>query len=245
MSNLLNQIRGVVGVTGVVLYKRQSGDSDAIMPANFEDNRLTELKEKFTGFSYHLSGESSVRIKLSKGWAIIKSIGQYSFLILAREDLNVSTLNLVMKSVALALQQETPAEIEESEPIQFDLQSVFILLEAVNMVRVHFADSLSRFRITQLLRETKSELMTGYPVLKHFSVDPNGEVILIKGSESQIDVSMIEAIARWLVEFKNRVRAETVIAGFDLQDITREISFDLERMQFYRFCKKAMSAQKV
>jgi hypothetical protein len=148
-----------------------------------------------------------------------------------------------MKSVTLALQQQAVTVEEETELPEFDLQSVFTLLEALNLVRVHFSDSLSRFRITQLLRESKSSLIVNYPNLKHFSVDPNGEVILIKGSESQIDQGMIEAIANWLVEFKNLVRSETVIAGFDLREITREIGPDLDRLHFYQFFKKITIAQ--
>jgi len=238
MENLLNQIRGVVGVTGAMIMDRYTRKSSIIFPASFDDTLAQGLKQKFLYFMASAGSESLIKIKFAKGWAFIKMTPNFGFLVLARPDLNIPTLNLVLKSVAIAMEQSRNAEKESGELI-FDKDSVFSLLRAINLVGEHFSENISRFQIAELYRKSKAMLIDQYPDLKHFSVDHNGEVFLIKGSELQLDPGIIDAVAEWMVNFKELIRRYTVIAGFDLKNVTKEVRSELENLSFYRRFQKS------
>jgi hypothetical protein len=237
MDNLLQQIRGVVGVSGALVYDRRKEESSVILPASFDDSFAESIKQKFLDIMEFVSDSAMFRIKLARGWAIIKISRHYGFLVLAKPDLNVSTLNLVLKSIAVALDQASNAN-EKKRKVYFNKDSVFTLLRALNLVGDYFSDKLSRFQIADLLRQCKTTLVEYYPDLKHFAVDHNGTVSLIKGSEVQLDKTITDAIAKWIGLFKVKVGEKTVVAGFNMKDVTKVIRPDLESMNFYQTLRK-------
>jgi hypothetical protein len=238
MENLLNQIRGVVGVKGVIILDRFSGKSSVLMPASFDESYADGLKQKLEEIIGLAGNDALMRLKLAGGWAFVKTTPNYGFLILAKPELNISTLNLVLKSICVALEQSYDAREEKGE-ILFDKSSVLSLVKAVNLIGGHFSESISRFQIAELYRKSKSLLIDQHPDLKLFSVDHNGEVYLIKGVEPELNPSITDAVAEWMVNFKELVRRHTVIAGFDLKNITGEIQSDLEKLNFYRRFQKS------
>jgi len=233
MENLINQIRGVVGISGVILHDRLREESKIIMPASFEEQYIKNLKLKFYDLLRYASGEAKFRIKLAHGWIIIRCNDKHAVLIIAKEDLNIATLDLVLKSISLAMEHEAGSQ-ESRVEIIFNEESVFTLLKTINLIVEHFTDSLSRFQLAQLLRDSKAELLDHYPDLKHFTVEHNSSVILIKGSESRLDERSIDAVAAWMSHFKKYIKEQTMVAGFNLKSITGEVRSELESLRFYR-----------
>ncbi len=237
MENYLNQIRGVVGVAGVMIFDRRSGKSRTLMPASFTEEFAENLNRKFQDLLDLTGQDSTMRIKMSQGWAIIKVIRYYAFLVLAKSDLNVATLNLVLKSIAVSLEQHKGIPGQHPSA-SFTPNSAEALLKAINLVGEHFSETISRFRLAELLRKAKNELMEQHLALKLFSVDHNGNVTLIKGSEEKLDQTCTDAVAAWMARLKEFVREDTVIVGFNLRTITSEVRPELESISFYQAFKK-------
>jgi len=237
MDSLLQQIRGVVGVSGALIYDRRKNESSVILPASFDDSFAENIKQKFLDIMEFVNDSALFRIKLARGWAIIKVSRHYGFLVMAKPDLNVSTLNLVLKSISVALDQEGNAK-EKKREAYFNKDSVFTLIRALNLVGDYFSSTLSRFQVADLLRQCKTVLVEYYPDLKHFAVDHNGTVSLIKGSEVQLDKTITDAIAKWIGLFKVKVGEKAVVAGFNMKDVTKVIRPDLETMNFYQTLKR-------
>lgn len=233
MDNLINQIRGVVGVSGVILHDREREDSKMIMPASFEEHFIKKMRLKFYELIRYTSGDAKFRIKLAHGWVIIRCNDKYGVLIIAKEDLNISTLDLVLKSISLAMEHE-PGSHEPTGEVIFTEESAFTLLKTINLIVAHFTDSLSQFQLAQLLRESKAVLLDHYPDIKHFTVEHNGSVILIKGSESRLNADSVDAVAAWMGHFKGLVKQQAMVAGFNLKSITGEVRSELESLRFYR-----------
>jgi len=241
MENLLNQIRGVVGVAGVMIFDRRSGKSKSLMPASFTEEFAETLNGKFQDLLQVAGLNSTMRIKMGNGWAIIKVINHYAFLVLAKSDLNVSTLNLVLKSIAVSLDQHKGIPGEDPSAA-FTPDSAGALLKAINLIGEHFSETISRFRLSELLRKAKAELMEQYQALKLFSVDHNGRVFLIKGSEERLNQSCTDAVAAWMAHLKDYIREDTVIVGFNLRTITSEIQSELDTISFYHAFKKVQQS---
>lgn len=233
MDDLINQIRGVVGVTGVILYDRINEESKTIMPAGFEEHLVKTLKLKFYELLRFTSGEAKFRVKLKRGWIVIRCNDKSAVLIIAKENLNISTLELVLKSISLAMERE-PGGQDSRVEIIFTEESAFILLKTINLIVEHFTDTLSQFQLAQLLRDSKTDLLDHYPDLKHFAVEHNGTVILIKGSESRLDPDSVDAVAAWMGLFKRYIKEQTMVAGFNIKSITDEVRPELESLHFYR-----------
>jgi hypothetical protein len=233
MDDLINQMRGVVGVSGVILYDRLREESKMILPASFEEHFIKSLKLKFHELIRFTSGEAKFRIKLGHGWIVVRCNEKFAVLVIAREDLNISTLELVLKSISMAVEHEAGSQESRVEVI-FTEESAFTLLKTINLIVAHFADTLSQFQLAQLLRDSKTELLDHYPDLKHFTVEHNGTVILIKGSESRLDADSVDAVAAWMGQFKKYIKEQTVVAGFNIKSITDEVQPELDSLRFYR-----------
>jgi hypothetical protein len=242
VQNLLEQIKGVVGVSGAIIYDRNMDEARMLMPASFDEKFRDSLRMKFLDILSFVDGPAKFRIKLSRGWLIIKATETYAVLIVAKDDLNIPTLDLVLKSILIALDNRAYSEPDQKEAV-FTEESAFTLLKAINLIVQHFTESISQFQLAQMLRQAKEDLVGQYADLKHFTVEHNATVILIKGSESRLDSYSTEAVAAWMSQFKKYVKQQTVVAGFNLKNITGEVRRDLEGLRFYRKFQQFASSQ--
>jgi len=103
MQNLINQIKGVVGVTGVMIIDRISGSTSALLPARYEEDFGQGLKQHVLELLPATEVNSMLRIRLAQGWAIIKILPRSIIVVLANLDLNIPTFNLILKSVSAAI----------------------------------------------------------------------------------------------------------------------------------------------
>jgi len=80
--------------------------------------------------------------------------------------------------------------------------------------------------------------MVNFPGLKHFTVDHNGKVSLIKGSDMLLNDDVTEAVAAWIATLRNLVGMQTVVVGFNIKNITGEVGQELESLGFFRQFQK-------
>ena len=237
MDQLISQIRGVIGVSGALIYHRKREESSAMFPASYEEKTINQLKHKFFEMCHNVHVETSMRVKLQRGWMVMKFTDNFGVMVLASEDLNVSTLNLVLKSITVSLDRNN-GPIAPSGPVIFNQNSLRTLLEAVNLIAEHFSQLTSRFQVADRLRQCKTRILGQYPELKNFNVDHNAHVDILRGANIDLDEKLGEAFAAWLAEFRSILTAQSSSVDFNLPEITSDIHTELDQIHFYHNFQK-------
>lgn len=237
MNKIMETIRGVMGVSGVVLWEKQSNVFHKLLPARFsatEGDAMCARLVQFCG-NYHRGKE--VKAKFNKGWLWLHNGDSFALLIIAKPDLNTTTLNLVLKSSLSTLDSSLrrPSPNPNLRQINFTVEHVGAIARAINLALGHFQGQISRFEIADVLRMAKDQLLDHYPVLKHFTVDANGGIIVIKGAEKNMDSTAVAAAAQLIAVFIHMVSFKANITGFDIEKITLGLQQPLSEIGFYNY----------
>ena len=240
MKKVIEAIRGVMGVSGVVLWEKEANLFHKLLPARFSAAEADAICTRLVKFCDDYTRGKEVKARFTKGWMWLHNGNSFALLILAKPDLNTTTLNLVLKSSLSTLESNIrkPSAVTTHNP-HFTPDHVSVLSRAINLALGHFQGQISRFDIADVLRIARSQLLDHYPVLKHFTVDANGGIIVIKGAEKSMDASVIAAAAQLTAVFIELIRAKANITGFDIEKITLGIRQPLEEIGFYNYFASA------
>jgi hypothetical protein len=89
----------------------------------------------------------------------------------------------------------------------------------------------------ELLQSSYDIILPYFHSLKHFSVDPNGQ-LQVRGEE--ISESELLAFTIWIQQFTRELKSFVVgIGKLDIHTLTAEISEDLEQAGFYEYFRQA------
>jgi hypothetical protein len=197
----------------------------------------------FAAYCDNNATNSRAIIRFSRGWLVIYNTDDFAVLVLGREDLNKVTLNLVfksaIKSLTAALQE---AEQQAATGQRLSPDQAHALLRAINLSLAFFNGKMSRHEMAELLRKAKAALITRFPSLKHFTIDANGGVILIKGAEKNMDSEAVLAAAGLASRFIELAAVRMNVAGFDLEKQTAEVSPILAKLGFYAAFQRTAGA---
>ncbi len=235
MNKIMETIRGVMGVSGVLLWEKHANMFHKLLPARLSANEGDAMCARLVQFCQHYTRGKEVKAKFNKGWLWLHNGDSFALLILAKPDLNTTTLNLVLKSSLSVLEStlRKPAGVTNHRNANFTPEHVGAIARAINLALGHFQGQISRFEIAEVLRMAKNQLLDNFPVLKHFSVDANGGIIVIRGAEKTMDSSAVVAAAQLIAVFIQLVSAKANIVGFDIEKITLGIQQPLNEIGFY------------
>lgn len=241
MDQILHQIKGVVGVTGVMVYDPDAHHVHYLLPSRFEEEQSEEFRKLFKTLVSSAETQIELRLRFQNGWCVVLSMSPFSVLVLGREDLNFDTLEIVARTSLKSASRSTGMISETSREKEFSPRSVYTLIEAVNVISKVFAHDLGTFAIADLLRKVKKALLADFPLLKHFVVDNNGSVSLIRGSEKHMTPEVVDAVAWLCYCLKEEVNSRTPVVGYDIKRATAEIEYQLSPIGFYSSYKRAAS----
>ena len=233
MQEVLEQLRGVMGVSGVMILDRNEHGIWKLLPTRLENEDIREFEKKVRDLVDLQVGHSSFRIRFLSGWLVINATNEFILLILARDDVKLELLNLVVKASLTKLRHFRGSWVEPEPTIEFQPQMGCLLLDAVNCVGKHFRMIIGLTGSVSLIRKAKDDLLPAFPALKHFSVDNNGSVSLIRGSERHLDRTVVDSVARWCFRLKEMVNARTSVVGFDIREVTADVEAELTPLGFY------------
>jgi len=234
MRKVLEGIRGVVGVSGVILWNKQRNSFEKILPAKITDSTALQLCTLFSTYcsANELSDRAIVRFK--KGWVVFFNQPRFAIMVLGKSDLAKATLKLVLRSTASLLEVSLKHDmLLAGAGDKMTPEHGAALARAVNLSLSFFQGKLSRADLAEMLRQSKGQLVGDFPVLKVFGVDNNGGLILLKGAEKNIDATTPRACARLLSAFLDLARERVNAAGFDLEKQTAELQPLLSELRFY------------
>jgi hypothetical protein len=243
MKRVIEQIRGVAGVLGVIVKDSVTAEVAALLPSRFDEDNVAELEARLNTVIDHLPEDTAcnARFKFDSGWLILRSHHDFMVMVLARTDINFETLNLVLKgSLASLRHMRKPDEVAHQA---YDPNSPKIVIDAMNRVIEHLSrvSAVGANTLSGAIRKAKDELIDTFPMLKHFSVDNNGHISLIRGSEKHLDEGVVQVAAVWVLTMKARLSAVAPVIDFDILEITRDSEQDLKRLGFYRAFRRATS----
>jgi predicted regulator of Ras-like GTPase activity (Roadblock/LC7/MglB family) len=233
MQELLEQLRGVMGVSGVMILDRLERLAWTLIPTHLENENIRELEKKVRDLVDLQVGHSTFRVRFSSGWLVINATNEFILVILTREDVKLELLNLVIKASITRLRHFEGSCVEPEPTIEFQPQMGCLLLDAINCVGKHFRMIVGLSDCVSLLRKAKDDLLPAFPALKHFSVDNNGSVSLIRGSERHLDRTVVDSVARWCFRLKEMVNAKISVVGFDIREVTADVEVELTPIGFY------------
>jgi hypothetical protein len=241
MENAVQEIRSVAGVTGVMILDRRAHRVVKQLPSLVELEDVISLETKLVDLAGYVDGDARITIRFSSGLLIIRSNDLFVVQVTTRGDVKLDTLNIVLKSAlsTLTLSKGPQPEFEPSGA--FDRHSTQSLLDAINSVARYFIPSVGAFSCANALRKAKEQLAPSFPVLKHFPVDNNGVVSLIRGYERSVDNTALDAVANWCHSIKELINANTPVVGFDIRAVTDDFRQQLAPLGFYSAYQRAAS----
>jgi len=244
MNKIIETIRGVVGVSGVILWEKRTSNFHKLLPARFGADMIDRLCRQLTRFCEVRDQNCGAIARFQKGWLFLYNHDTFALLVIGKSDLNTTTLNLVAKTSICALESALGSRVIASlMPIEFLPEHASALVRAINLSLGFLQAHISRFEIAELLRQAKADLIVELPSLKHFSVDANGGVILIKSAEKQMDNTAVEAAARLVATLADRTRNRTGRADFDIEKLTVQLRSTLTELGFYRVFRESFKTR--
>ncbi len=241
MENAVREIRSVAGVTGVMILDRRAHRVVKMLPSLVELEDAVGLEARLVDLAGHVDGDARITMRFSSGLLIIRANDLYVVQVTTREDVRLDTLNIVLKSAISALTRSQGPQPGVEPSGAFDPRSTQSLLDAINSVARYFIASVGAFSCANALRKAKEQLAPSFPVLKHFPVDNNGIVSLIRGSERSLDNTALDAVASWCHSFKELINARTPVVGFDIRAVTDDFRQQLAPLGFYSSYQRAAS----
>ena len=232
MQRILEEIKSVQGITGVLIWDKRRLNSYQLFPASFTASVIKSTCSKLVKLAQNLGPSAKVKLFFNNGIAIILSRPQALILVLGQANLNFSFLDLVLSSCLLRLDKLLSSK--KMEKIDFpplEQEKVNYLIEGMNLLSGYLVEKIGAYRATQDLRQAKEKLIVSHPFMANLFVDNNAHISIIKGREGMWSGEIVLAFAKWAaylekLSFKKQRKV-------DLKKITSSLEKNLEEMGFY------------
>ena len=240
MNKILQEIKSVQGVSGVLVLDKKEGITYQLTPASFPTEGLKEVGLRLSRLSKACPVDLSLDLRFENGLALLYNLERGTVFIFGRLGINLSILELVLKSAFLSIErklskmEEKPLPAEERKT-SIILDKIYIehLIQTLNHIAKIYKQKLGVYLVTQNLRKSKGELLPQFDLLQNFFVDNNGVVSLIRGTEEETPSDSIKAFVLWISFFVQLCAASQPELPTDIKELTLGLEEKLEQMGFY------------
>jgi len=240
MDRVLQEIKSVQGVSGVLVLDKKGSIVYQLTPASFPEEGLKEIGLRLSRLVKVVSAELRLEIKFENGIAYLYNLEKELIFIFGRLGINKSILELVLKSAILTierklLREEGSASSHEERKSSFILDRIYIehLVQVLNQIAEIFKQKLGVYLVTQNLRKSKEEFLPKFDLLQNFFVENSGEISYIKGKENDIPTDSLKVFALWISLFIHLCYRYEPGLSTDIRELSRGFEDKLEQMGFY------------
>lgn len=231
MQKLLEEIRAVLGVTGVLVWDKKRLVSFPLLPSSFAEGIVRSICSKMVKLAGELKSNSQIKLVYENGTALVLNRPNAAVLVLGRANLNFPLLDLVLSSSLSRLDRFLLPGAERVVPPPLEQKKVDFLVGGMNLLSRFVCDKIGPYRTTQNLRKVKDRLATSYPFMANLFVDNNASISIIKGKQGIWSGEVVLAFAKWAaglekLSFKKQ-------GEIDLKKITSPLEENLEGLGFY------------
>jgi predicted regulator of Ras-like GTPase activity (Roadblock/LC7/MglB family) len=250
MERILNDIKGVPGVRGVLVLDKDALASYHRLPTTFSSESIQSMGIKLLKLSDNMSEQSRLDLKFDHGVGLVYNLEKSVILIFGKSNLNFSVLGLVLKSALQAIEKKLATKPDKSVQTQvsstwdepshrttfvIDKKALGLLIEAVNLVAKGLVKTFGSFWVSQNLRKSKERVVKEFPFVASFCVGNDATISLIKGKEELLNENLSFALIKWIYLFMN---SSNQTQSLGVRDLTAEISQSLDEIGFYSIYRK-------
>lgn len=243
MNKVLEELKAVQGVSGVLILDLERRVTYQLLPAHFEKDNLRSLASALLELSQKYNEPVRIDLKFDNGMAFFTRFNQRAVLIYGRPGLNLPLLKLVVRSSIRTIERKLEMKVkktkekpEEGKSTPFAKTYVQTLVEALNQLAEAYKKFTGDYLLTQNLRLAREKLLKEFPYLSNFYVDNNGMISQAKDTQELVRKDAVFSFSRWafmLTELSCEISPR--IAELNIRDLTKEMAEKLEEMEFYQF----------
>ncbi len=249
MNEILQEIKSVQGITGVLVLNKNESVTYQVTPLSFPKEGLREIGTRLSRLANTSATGTSLELRFENGLAFFYNLDKGAVLIFGRPGMNVSVLSLVLKSAFFAIERKLAKEGEKpsfgrEETPSFFLDKIYLehLITALNQIARTYQGKLGTYSVTQNLRRAKEEFLIKFDLLQNFFVDNNGTVSLVRGKEEETSADILRALALWISHFIHLCSVQEPELLTDIRGLTSGLEDKLEMMGFYETYEKLKNA---
>lgn len=241
MNQILQQVKSVPGVSGILVLDKQNATTYQLLPASFSVEVIKNLAVRLREIAGTWPQLEQIEIKFDSGYGKLVNTLSSVVYILAKSDVFFPDLSLVLKSALPQIEKKVSRNnpFQEAEPNQLyalNKVNLDLLIAAINLVAAKYRELLGAYQVTQNLRKAKEKILEIFPYLTNFYVDNQARIAFLK-SRQEINQSQIqEAFANWIYSFK--AYCDNSAPGMqetDIKELTAELKGELARQGFYHW----------
>lgn len=238
MNKVLEDLKAVPGVSGVLLLNKTEETTYQLLPASFSIETIKSIAIRLLQVSYYLKPEARFNFSFSSGTAILQNLEKAALLVFTKGPIDEAIFDLVMKNSIRALERwmeryEAVREKLSGEALLSEEEALNLFLHTANLISAHFKQSLGAYQVTQNWRKSREELAGDFPFHHRLFVETGGN-LSFKPAEEKISVpNLTEFFARLVHQFIKRA----VVDGSreaSVENLTAELRPSLEKTSFYR-----------
>jgi hypothetical protein len=238
MNKVLEDLKAVPGVSGVLLLNKTEETTYQLLPASFSIETIKSIAIRLLQVSYYLKPGARFNFSFSSGTAILQNLEKAALLVFTKGPIDEAIFDLVMKNSVRALERwmeryEAVREKLSGEALLSEEEALNLFLHTANLISAHFKQSLGAYQVTQNWRKSREELAGDFPFHHRLFVETGGN-LSFKPAEEKISVpNLTEFFARIVHQFIKRA----VVDGSretSVENLTAELRPSLEKTSFYR-----------
>ncbi len=238
MNRVLEDLKSVPGVSGVLLLNKGEETTYQLLPATFSIETIKSIAIRLLQVSFYLKPGARFNLSFAGGSAVLQNLEKAALLVLTKGPVDQAIFDLVMKNSVRALERwldryEVVREKLSGEALLSEEEALNLFLHAANLISAHFKQSLGVYQATQNWRKAREELAGDYPFHHRLFVETGGN-LSFKPSEERVSVPILtEFFTRLIHQFLKLV----VVDGskeIPVENLTAELRPSLEKTSFYR-----------
>lgn len=238
MNKVLEDLKAVPGVSGVLLLNKTEETTYQLLPASFSIETIKSTAIRLLQVSYYLKPDARFRLAFASGSVILHNLEKATLLVFTKGAIDESIFELVMKNSVKSLERwleryEVVREKLSGEALMTEEEALKLFLHAANLISAHFKQSLGAFQTTQNWRKAREELAGDFPFHHRLFVE-TGTGLSFKPADEKISVpNLTEFFTRLIHQFLKLA----VVHGskeIPVENLTAELRGSLEKTSFYR-----------
>ncbi len=241
MNQLLQQVKSVNGVSGILVLDKNNSTTYQLLPASFSVEVIKKLAVRLKEVTRTWPDLQQLEVKFESGYGRLINTVSSVIYVLAKSDIYFPDLSLVLKSVLPQIEKKISKnnpfqEVEQEQVYALNRVNLDLLLAAINLIANKYRDLMGAYQVTQNLRKAKDKLLDIFPYLTNFYVDNQARVSFLK-SKQEIDQTKIqEAFANWIYAFKAYCDTSVpALQDADIKELTAELKSELAKQGFYHW----------
>ena len=238
MNKVLEDLKAVPGVFGVLLLNKTEETTYQLLPATFSIETIKSVAIRLLQVSYYLKPEARFNFSFASGTVVLQNLEKAVLLVFIKGTVDEAIFDLVLKNSVRSLERwleryEIVRERMSGEALLSEEEALGLFLHTANLISAHFKQSLGAYQVTQNWRKARADLAGDFPFHHRLFVETGGN-LAFKPLEEKISLpNLTEFFARLVHQF---IKLSVVDGsqGLPIENLTSELRPSLEKTSFYR-----------